>query len=277
VFLLVVTAGLFGLLIGSFLNVVIYRIPAGRSISTPPSACTHCGGRIRPWDNVPVLSWLVLGGKCRDCRAPISARYPIVELATGVSFSAVTWWMLSAASPASPGATGASIAAWAVTLVAFLYLCAISIALALIDLDTHTLPNRIIYPAYLVSVVLLVAAALLAGAPERLLVASIGGAGLFALYLALALIRPGGMGLGDVKLAGVLGLYLGWLGWGELAVGAFAAFLLGGLFGVVLLAVRRAGRKSSIPFGPWMLAGAWIGILFGNTIALGYLNLYGLA
>jgi leader peptidase (prepilin peptidase)/N-methyltransferase len=272
---IVVVAGLFGLLIGSFLNVVIYRIPAGRSISTPPSACTRCGGRIRPWDNVPVLSWLVLGGKCRDCRAPISVRYPLVELSTGLSFAAVTWWMVSTAPAAT--ATGAAIAAWAVTLTAFLYLCAISIALALIDLDTHTLPNRIIYPAYLVSGVLLTAAALLAGEPARLFGVLVGGAGLFALYLALALIRPGGMGLGDVKLAGVLGLYLGWLGWGELAVGSFSAFLLGGLFGVVLLAVRRAGRKSSIPFGPWMLAGAWIGILFGNTIALGYLRLYGLA
>ncbi|MBX0301790.1 prepilin peptidase [Cryobacterium sp. 1639] len=271
----VIAGGLFGLLIGSFLNVVIYRIPAGLSISTPPSACTRCGGRIRPWDNVPVLSWLVLGGKCRDCSAPISPRYPLVELATGVSFAAVTWWMLSTAPAAT--ANGTAIVAWAITLAAFLYLCAISIALALIDLDTHTLPNRIIYPAYLVSAVLLTVAALLAGEPARLFGALVGGAGLFALYLALALIRPGGMGLGDVKLAGVLGLYLGWLGWGELAIGAFAAFLLGGLFGVVLLAVRRAGRKSSIPFGPWMLAGAWTGVLFGNIIALGYLRLYGFA
>lgn len=274
---IIIAAGLFGLLIGSFLNVMIYRIPAGRSISTPPSACTRCGARIRPWDNVPVLSWLVLGGKCRDCRAPISARYPLVELATGVSFSAVTWWLVSTAPTATAGATGAGLAASAVTLAAFLYLCAISVALALIDLDTHTLPNRIIYPAYLVSAVLLTAAALVAGEPERLFGALVGGGGLFALYLTLALIRPGGMGLGDVKLAGVLGLYLGWLGWGELAVGAFAAFLLGGLFGAMLLAVRRAGRKSSIPFGPWMLAGAWVGILFGETLALGYLRLYGLA
>jgi leader peptidase (prepilin peptidase)/N-methyltransferase len=268
-------AGLFGLLIGSFLNVVIYRLPAGGSISTPASACTRCGSRIRPWDNVPVLSWLVLGGKCRDCRAPISARYPLVELATGVFFAAVTWWMVSAA-PITAGAAGVEIAAWGVTLVAFLYLCAISVALAMIDVDTHTLPNRIIYPAYLVSGSLLPAAALLSGAPERLIGSIVGGAALFALYLTLALIRPGAMGLGDVKLAGLLGLYLGWLGWGELAVGAFAAFLLGGLFGVVLLAARRAGRKSSIPFGPWMLAGAWVGILFGDSIAVGYLRLYGL-
>jgi leader peptidase (prepilin peptidase)/N-methyltransferase len=96
------------------------------------------------------------------------------------------------------------------------------------------------------------------------------------LYLLLAMLYPGGMGLGDVKLAGVLGLFLGWLGWGELVVGAFGAFLLGGLFGVALLLGRRAGRKSSIPFGPWMLVGAWLGIFAGDVLANGYLGLFGL-
>ncbi|WP_377010183.1 prepilin peptidase [Cryobacterium melibiosiphilum] len=146
----------------------------------------------------------------------------------------------------------------------------------MIDIDTHTLPNVIVLPAYIVGGVLLAASALALGEPQRLLGALIGGAALFALYLLLALIYPGGMGLGDVKLAGVLGLYLGWLGWGELFVGAFGAFLLGGLFGVILLAFRKAGRKSSIPFGPWMLAGAWVGIFAGDVLASGYLGLFGL-
>ncbi|MFO7690387.1 MAG: A24 family peptidase [Cryobacterium sp.] len=168
------------------------------------------------------------------------------------------------------------IAAAAVTLAAFLYLAAISVALGMIDLDTHTLPNRIIYPAYPVSAGLLTAAALLAGHPERLLPALIGGVALFSLYLLLALIRPGGMGLGDVKLAGILGLYLGYLGWAPLFVGAFGAFLLGGLFGVALMALRRVDRKASIPFGPWMLAGAWVGIVAGDTLASGYLGMFGL-
>ena len=125
--------------------------------------------------------------------------------------------------------------------------------------------------------VLLGAAALVAGEPGRLLTALIGAGTLFGLYLALALISPGGMGLGDVKLAGLLGLYLGYLGWAPLIVGAFGAFLLGGVFGLLLLLSRKAKRRSSIPFGPWMLLGAWIGVFFGDQISIGYLTLYGLA
>jgi leader peptidase (prepilin peptidase)/N-methyltransferase len=172
---------------------------------------------------------------------------------------------------ASTGALSAQI----IVLVAFLYLAAVSVALAMIDLDTHTLPNKILLPVYPVGAVLLTAAALVAGEPSRLLDALIGAAALFGLYLALALISPGGMGLGDVKLAGVLGLYLGWLGWASLIVGAFGAFLLGGLFGIGLLVTRKAGRRSSIPFGPWMLLAAWLGAVFGQSIAVGYLTLFG--
>jgi leader peptidase (prepilin peptidase)/N-methyltransferase len=125
--------------------------------------------------------------------------------------------------------------------------------------------------------ILLIAAGVIGGDLAALTTAGIGLAALLLLYLILALARPGGMGMGDVKLAGVLGMFLGWLGWGSLAVGAFSAFLLGGLFAIVLLAVRRAGRTTRIPFGPWMLAGAWVGILFGDLLAGWYLGLFGLA
>ncbi|WP_104200479.1 A24 family peptidase [Cryobacterium sp. Y29] len=271
--------GILGALIGSFLNVVIYRIPAGRSIVSPPSSCSSCGARIRSYDNIPVVSWLVLRGKCRDCQAPISPRYPMVELGTGVFFAVVALWVFSTADFgwASVTANDNTLAIQLIVLVAFLYLAAISVALAMIDLDTHTLPNKILLPAYPVAAVLLTAAALVAGEPGRVLTALIGAAALFGLYLALALISPGGMGLGDVKLAGLLGLYLGYLGWGPLIVGAFGAFLLGGAFGLLLLATRKAKRRSSIPFGPWMLLAAWLGVFFGDQIAIGYLTLYGLA
>lgn len=279
--LFVAGTGLFGSLIGSFLNVVIFRVPAGRSIVSPPSACGGCGGRIRPWDNVPVLSWLVLGGRCRDCKERISARYPLVELGTAVFFAFVAAWVLSGVSTGSTtgftSTTGWAMAGVLVTLVAFLYLAGVSVSLAMIDLDTHTLPNRIVLPAYPVATVLLAAPALMAGEPGRILGALVGGAALFGVYLLLALAYPAGMGLGDVKLAGVLGLYLGWLGWGELAVGGFAAFLLGGFFALALVIARKANRKSGIPFGPWMLAGAWLGIFYGEQIANGYLSLFGLA
>ena len=273
---LAVGAGVFGSLIGSFLNVVIFRVPAGRSIVSPPSACGSCGAAIRPFDNVPVLSWLVLRGKCRDCRTPISARYPLVELGTALFFAGVAWFLFAGlrvgASPAI-----VNTVATVLMLVAFLYFASISVALALIDLDTHRLPNSIVLPAYPVATVLLTAAALFASEPERLVTALAGGVGLFLLYLAMASLYRGGMGFGDVKLAGVIGLYLGWLGWGPLAVGAFGAFLLGGLFSLILVLTRGATGRTAIPFGPWMIIGAWLGIFAGEQIATAYLQLFGLA
>jgi leader peptidase (prepilin peptidase)/N-methyltransferase len=267
--------GIFGLLIGSFLNVVIHRVPLKLSIVSPPSACPNCHSAIRPRDNVPVLSWLLLRGRCRDCAAPISARYPLVELGAGVFFAAVTLRFLSAGA-LSRATSAADVAALVLELVAFLYLGAISVALTLIDIDTHTLPNRIVLPSYLIGAVLLTGAALLGGDGAALLRAAIGMVALGLAYLGMALAYPGGMGLGDVKLAGVLGLFLGYLGWPPLVVGTFAAFLLGGLFSVGLLALRKANRKSGIPFGPWMLGGAWVGVFFGMPIALGYLSIFGL-
>jgi leader peptidase (prepilin peptidase)/N-methyltransferase len=266
--------GVFGLAIGSFLNVVAYRVPAGISVVSPPSACPDCGGQIRPYDNIPLVSWLLLRGRCRDCRGPISARYPLIEALTGVLFALVA---LRFAPATGVAATPGFVVGCILVLAAFLYLAAISVVLSAVDLDTRTLPNRIVLPAYLVGGGLLLCAGLLTGRPDALLSAAVGFAVLFALYLALAVIRPGAMGLGDVKLAGVLGIFLGYLGWGQLAVGAFSAFLLGGLFGIALVITGRARKGSGIPFGPWMLAGAWVGIFFGDAVWNGYLALVGLA
>ena len=266
---LVVLGGVLGLAVGSFLNVVAYRLPIGASLVRPPSACPGCGSAIRAYDNIPVLSWLALRGRCRDCREPISWRYPVVEAATGVLFVIVAVVFLPAF--ATEGAVPAAL-----TLGAFLYLAAISVALAVIDIDTHTLPNRIVLPAYVVGGLLLGAALAIGGEWERLVSASVGCAAAFLFYLLLALARPGGMGFGDVKLAGVLGLFLGSLGWAQLAIGVFAAFVLGGVYGIVLTIAGRATRRSGIPFGPWMLAGAWLGILAGGPLWAAYLALIGL-
>lgn len=262
-------AGLVGTLIGSFLNVVVWRLPRGESLNHPGSRCPACQHPIRWRDNIPVLSWLVLRGRCRDCGERISARYPLIELGTAVFFAAVAGWVLN--SFPGPMRWPAIIA-----LIAYLYLAAISVALTLIDLDTHKLPNKIVLPAYAVGVVLLGTASILAADYESLLRAAIGGAAMFLAYLLMALAYPNGMGLGDVKLAGVLGLFLAWVGWGALAVGAFAAFVLGGIFSIILLALRRVDRKGGIPFGPWMLGGAWVGIFLGDSIWRGYLSLFGL-
>lgn len=267
-------AGFLGLAVGSFLNVVAYRVPNGLSVVRPASACPGCETPIQGRDNVPVLSWLLLGGRCRTCRMRISARYPAIELITGAVFVAVALGFAPAIVTAT---TAQAAAAAALELVAFAYLGAISVVLAVIDLDVHRLPNEIVYPSYLVSAVLLSAAALLSGEPGRLLTALIASVASVAFYFVLALIYPGGMGLGDVKLAGVLGMYLGYLGIAQLIVGTAAAFFVGGLIGVVLLATGRAKRGTGIPFGPWMLIGAWTGIVVGDQIAGIYLSLVGLA
>lgn len=262
--LLVIFSTVLGLAVGSFLNVVVWRLPRGEKLTSPPSACPRCQHSIRWHDNVPVLGWLLLRGRCRDCSEPIAARYPLVEASTAIAF----------------GVTAAVIGAetrliWA--LPAFLYLAAISIALTLIDLDTQTLPNRIVLPSVMVGAALLAIASAGTGNWGAFAGALAGGAALFVFYFIIALVQPRGMGMGDVKLAAVLGLYLGWLGWGVVAVGAFAAFLLGGVFAIALLIIRRAGRRTAIPFGPWMIAGAWVGIAFGSQLWNGYMVATGLA
>jgi leader peptidase (prepilin peptidase)/N-methyltransferase len=269
-----VVLGLLGTIIGSFLNVVIYRVPVGRSIVSPPSACPGCGEPIKAHDNIPVVSWLLLRGKCRTCNAPISVRYPLVELGTGILFFLVG--LLFVPPILSATAVPATIGA-VLVLVAYLYLAAVSVVLALIDIDVRKLPNVIVLPSYLVGIVLFTAAAFLSADFDSLLRAGIAMVALALAYFLMVLVYPGGMGMGDVKLAGVLGLYLGWAGWGALFVGALAAFVLGGIFGIVLMISGRATRKTGIPFGPWMLAGASLGILFGSVVFSSYLSLFGLA
>jgi leader peptidase (prepilin peptidase)/N-methyltransferase len=283
----VVVAGVLGLLIGSFLNVVAYRLPAKISLMRE-SRCPHCDVAIKPWHNVPVIGWIALGGRCAHCKASISPRYPIVEAFTGLTFAIVTWWglaiydgLLNATLPeylALPTVDGIVVPAdvWGLCLVvvAFLYFAAVSIVLTLIDLDTRRLPNAIVLPSYLVAGALLTLAAWLTAEWGALLGAGIGMAALYLFYASLRLVRPTGMGGGDVKLAGVIGIYLGWLGWGALVVGAFAAFLYGGLFGIVLMLLRRAGRKTAIPFGPWMILGAWTGVFAGDALSRWYVNLF---
>jgi leader peptidase (prepilin peptidase)/N-methyltransferase len=246
---LVLLCGLVGLMIGSFLNVVIWRVPRGESVVRPPSACPSCGHEIRPRDNIPVLGWLLLRGRCRDCGHPISARYLLVELACGVLFVVMALRFEAHA-----------------VLVAYLYLAAVGLALAMIDFDTKRLPDALTLPSYPVAAVLLGVAAVVDHEGDAALRALIGAVAMGALYFVLVLIYPAGMGLGDVKLAPVLGAYLGWISYGALAVGAFLGFLYGGLVGVLAMAVGKAGRKSKLPFGPFMLLGVLTAVLAGDQL-----------
>ena len=261
---MLIIAAVVGALVGSFLNVVIFRVPRKLSVITPASACPNCNSPILGRDNIPVFSWLLLKGKCRACRREISIRYPLVEMATATLFVLVLWRF----PPTSLKET--------FDLISLLYLAAISIALALIDWDTHTLPNRIVLPSYVVGVVLMSASGILAGDLQPLARAVIGAAVMWSLYFLMALTYNGAMGFGDVKTAGSLGLFLGYLGWKILIVGAFSAFFLGGIFALGLLISRKANSKSGIPFGPWMLVGAWVGIFLGGGIAHRYLLLFGI-
>jgi leader peptidase (prepilin peptidase)/N-methyltransferase len=252
--LLAVVAAL-GLAVGSFLNVVIHRVPRGESLVRPGSHCPQCGNAVRNRHNIPVFGWLALRGRCADCGSRISARYPLVEAGTAVLFVAV-----------------AARFGFSWELPAYLYLAAIAIALAAIDLDVMRLPDKIVLPSYGVALVLLAPAVVVehswAAATRGLIAAVL----LYAFYWLLTVL-PRGMGGGDRKLAPLLGLYLGWLGWSSVAVGAFAGFLLGGLGGVALMALKLADRKSRIPFGPYMLAGAFLAVFAAAPIAHWYTSL----
>ena len=247
-----------GLLIGSFLNVVIYRVPRGESVVTPRSRCPGCEREIAARDNIPVLSWLLLRGRCRWCREPISVRYPLVEAANAVLWLLMLWRF---------------DVSW--DLPAYLYFASVGLALSMIDFDTKRLPNRLTLPSYVVMGLLLLLPAVAEGDLAAYGRAWLGALLLFAFYFVIVFIYPAGMGLGDVKLAGVIGLALGWLGWGELLVGGFLGFLLGALAGVTLMVVGRAGRRSALPFGPSMLAGALLAVLWGDWAWSAYSSLLG--
>ena len=244
--------GVLGLCIGSFLNVVIHRVPLGLSVVSPPSSCPGCEAPIRARHNVPVVGWLVLRGRCADCGAAISARYPIVELLTGAVFVLVTWRALDLNQLAA--------------VPALLTFAALGIALGAIDLDTRRLPDVLVLPAYPVLAVLLIGAAAVRDDWWAAARAGLGGLALFGFFFALAFISPRGMGFGDVKLAGVIGLVLGYFSWWMLVIGAFAGFFLGAVVGVALIAVGAGGRKTAVPFGPFMVLGALAALWLADPV-----------
>jgi leader peptidase (prepilin peptidase)/N-methyltransferase len=243
-----ILAGLLAALVGSFLNVVAYRLPRGESLVAPRSHCTTCDVPVKPYDNVPMLAWLWLRGHCRACHAAISPRYPLVEAATTIGVLAVLLTRTSAAG-----------------IALGLVLVVMLVPVALIDLDFHLIPNRILAPAALLAVALGLALDP-SGEPERL----IAGAGAGGLLLIAALAYPRGMGMGDVKLAGVLGLLLG----RNVAAAMFVALLLAIVVGIVLVARADPSerRTTGVPFGPFLAAGAIVALFAGHALVGAYLH-----
>jgi leader peptidase (prepilin peptidase)/N-methyltransferase len=247
---------LFGLLIGSFANVVIYRVPAGRSIVSPPSACPECGARVRSFDNVPVVSWLLLRGRCRDCKAQISLRYPAVEALVGAVFAGIGWrfglsW------------TGVGEAVLAAGLV----------VLGFIDFDHMLLPRRVVYVTLALVAAVFVAGAATGDQWHRLGVAAVSGVVPWALFFAMNYVAPRALGFGDVRLALLIGFGLGWLGGAYAFLGFVVASVLGSVVGVSLMVLGKAGRRTPIPFGSFLATGAVLAALAGAPVVNWYLGL----
>jgi leader peptidase (prepilin peptidase)/N-methyltransferase len=245
-----VLAAVFGSILGSFLNVVAYRLPRGESLSRPRSRCPRCETPIKPYDNVPALSWLVLRGRCRTCLTPISPRYPLVEAGTALLCALVVL------------DKGADADAWlGLALVLLL------VPVTLIDLDHRIIPNKLMIVGAVVApaIVLLIDPG---GLPEHLIAAVAAG----GFFLLAALAYPRGMGMGDVKLAAVLGLFLG------RAVGpaVFVALVTGTLVGAVVIARMgaREGRKTAVPFGPFLALGGLVAVFAGDAIVDWYIDTF---
>jgi leader peptidase (prepilin peptidase)/N-methyltransferase len=245
----IICAGLLGAVLGSFLNVVIYRLPRHESLLWPGSHCPSCSAAVKPYDNVPVVAWIWLRGRCRACRSAISPRYPLVEAATAALCAGV---VLSRSSAAALGV---------LTVL-------VLVPVALIDLDCHLIPNRITGPAAILAVVL--GSALDPSGEVDRLIAGAAAGGFFALA---ALVSPRGMGMGDVKLAGVMGLLLG----ASVAPALLIALLAGIIAGVVVLARRAPGdrRGVGVPFGPSLAFGGLVALSAGHAIIGAYIHLLG--
>jgi leader peptidase (prepilin peptidase)/N-methyltransferase len=245
-----VIAAVMGAIIGSFLNVVIHRLPRGESLAFPGSRCPECGEAIKAYDNIPVLSWLILRGRCRNCGTRISPRYPVVEALTAILFAAVVVRF------------GADRDVW--LGLAFVL---VLVPVTFIDLDHRIIPNKITAPAAVVAIALVAALD-----SDKLVEHLIAGAAAGGFLLVAALAYPAGMGMGDVKLAAVMGLFLG------RSVGPAMLFgmLAGTLVGAAIIARKGSaeGRKTAIPFGPFLAFGGLVGLFAGEEIVQWYLDTF---
>ena len=246
-------AGLIGLCIGSFLNVVIYRLPRGQSLITPPSRCRNCGYLLRWYDNIPVLSWVFLRARCRKCGTPVSWQYPVVELITGALFLLVVWL-----TPVGP------------LLFSRLLLVCILIALFGIDLEHQILPNVITLPGIAIGVIVSLVAP--PGIVDSLSGVLLGGGILYAIAGGYYLWRrEEGMGMGDVKMLAMIGAFLGWK---AVLVTLVLSSFSGAIIGLLLMAVQKGNMKFALPFGTFLAIGALIAMLAGDPLVGWYAGFF---
>lgn len=252
-FVWLIYAALFGAVIGSFLNVVIYRLPIGQSIVSPPSRCPKCGYKLRWFDNIPIFGWLLVGGRCRECRNPISIQYPIVELITALLFVLVVWL-----TPPGP------------LLAARLLLVCILIVLFGIDLEHQILPNSITLPGIIAGVLLSTLGP--PGVRDALIGVVLGGGILYAIAWAYYLWRrEEGLGMGDVKMLAMVGAFLGWK---AVLVTLVLSSFSGAIIGVVLIAAQRGSMKLALPFGTFLAIGALVAMFVGDPLVAWYAGFF---
>jgi leader peptidase (prepilin peptidase)/N-methyltransferase len=246
--LLIVVVVVAGLVVGSFLTVVVDRVPQGGSVNAPPSRCGSCGLRLGPLDLVPVFSWLALRGKCRRCRAPIGIDPIVIELANAALYvlMAIRFDDARAAIPA------------------YCILTSVLLAQTWIDLQTQRLPREITYTGIVLGAITLGVAAVVIDEPERIWMMALGALIALAAMWLIYVASKGGMGDGDVRLAPLLGMYLGWLNPGIVLPGLFFGFVAGAIVGVAMMAVDRAGRRTAVPFGPFLAVGTIVAIFVGQ-------------
>ena len=246
--MMVVTVAVAGLVIGSFLTVVVHRVPQGTSIATPGSCCDACGHRLSALDLVPVLSWVVLRGRCRHCNVAIGVEPVSIELVTAALFVLMAFRFDD---------TRAVVPAYCI-------LMAVLVAQTWIDLRTQRLPREITYTGLVLGAVALVVGSVAIDEPQRISMAALGAAIALAAIWLIRTASKGGLGDGDVRLAPLLGLYLGWLNPGIVLVGLFFGFIAGAVVGVTMMATDHAGRRTAIPFGPFLALGTVVAIFVGQ-------------
>ncbi|MES0371214.1 MAG: prepilin peptidase [Mariprofundaceae bacterium] len=248
---LILSAGIFGLIFGSFANVCVHRIPLRISVVSPGSRCPSCETAIAWYDNIPLLSWLLLGGKCRHCKAAISFRYPLLELFMGLSWAALAWHF-----------------GFSVELLQALFLVSLLWVLTLIDLETGLLPNVLTFPGIGIGLIF----AYWLGYVQDAVIGAVIGYGAFWLIARIFLLITGreGMGYGDFKLLAMLGAFMGWQ---ALPFIIFASSFVGAILGSVLLLVAKKHMRAEIPFGPYLAVAGMVWFIWGTDILSWYAGL----